>query len=202
MASPYIMSHCIRKQHSFQQFNILIMLLLVGFYFLPITFPQPNLAFQVNCSFKGLYALEEQVPIWVTRKWEKLEFMFTNKVTSVDMVILEEKSHVGNGIFMCPNDFTSINMVMVVQKVFAKLRYNMVADLQLTILSVGRFNGGIRRMTTNQNLKTLSELPRYITTKSEWVLPYYGTTSVQSNVVYLMKISLKITWKLLKIEEA
>ncbi|RZC70189.1 hypothetical protein C5167_033320 [Papaver somniferum] len=125
----------------------------------------------------GLYALEEQVPIWVTRKWEKLEFMFTNKVTSVDMVILEEK-------------------------VFAKLRYNMVADLQLTILRAGRFNGGIRRMTANQNLETLSELPRYITTKSEWVLPYYGTTSVQSNVVYLMKISLKITWKFLKIEEA
>ncbi|KAI3983506.1 hypothetical protein MKX01_038926 [Papaver californicum] len=67
------------------------------------------MASQVNCkltkvgssvtrdNFKSLRSLGEGkssvVTVLVTRKWEELDFMSTNGVTSVDMIMVDEQLH-------------------------------------------------------------------------------------------------------------
>ncbi|KAI3925816.1 hypothetical protein MKX01_003375 [Papaver californicum] len=52
------------------------------------------MASQLNCTFQKVASSATQdnfVTVRVTRKWEELNFMSTNNVTSVDIVIVDEE---------------------------------------------------------------------------------------------------------------
>ncbi|KAI3902984.1 hypothetical protein MKW92_009103 [Papaver armeniacum] len=57
--------------------------------------PQRSTIFRLPDKLKSLRSLDEGktnvVTVRVTRKWEELNFMSTNDVTSVDMVIVDEE---------------------------------------------------------------------------------------------------------------